>query len=93
MGNVFDSGGDGVVSCEWRVHNDTEVFHLEVGLIQGFKKAPVVEVVVEWDSRMEVCDSRDEHRVFSWGREQTEAVAIDRDVDREDRGNFYSRWR
>ena len=33
MGDVFDSGGDGVVGCEGGVHNDAKTFHLEVGLI------------------------------------------------------------
>ena len=31
--------------------------------------------------------------MFGGGQERAEAVAIDRNVDREDRGKFYRRWR
>ena len=65
MGDVFDSGGDGIVSCEWRVHDDAKAFHLQVGLVQGFKGAPIVEVVVKWDCKVGICDSSDQCRVFS----------------------------
>ena len=58
-GDVFDGGGDGVVGCEWRVHNDTEAFHLKVGLVQGFKGASVIEVVVKCDGKMGVSDGSD----------------------------------
>ena len=56
---MFDSGGDGVVSHEWRVHNDAKMFHLEVGLVQGFKGASVVEVVVKWDGQVRIHDGSD----------------------------------
>ena len=32
MGNMFDGGGNGVVSGEQRVHNNA-LFYLEVGLV------------------------------------------------------------
>ena len=69
------------------------MFHLEVGLVQGFKGTSVVEVVVEWDGEVGVCDGGDKGCVFGGRWEQAEAVTMDRDVDREDGGNFYSRQR
>ena len=93
MGNMLDGWGDGVPGCEGRVHDNTEVFYLEVGLVQGFKGAPIIKVVVKWNGKMEVHDGGDKCGVFSRGREQAEVVTIDRDVDREDGGNFYSKWR
>ena len=48
-GNVFDSGGNGVVGGKWRVYDDTEAFYLEISLVQGFEGAPIIEVVVEWN--------------------------------------------
>ena len=32
-GDVLNSGGDGILSCEGRVHDDAETFHLQVSLI------------------------------------------------------------
>ena len=49
MGDVFDSGGDGVLSCERRVYDDAKAFHLQISLVQGFEGTTVVEVVIEWD--------------------------------------------
>ena len=93
MSNVFDSGGDGILSGEQGVYDNTETFHLEVSLIQGFKWASIIKVVVKWDGQMGVHDSSDQGGVFSGGWEQAELVAVYGDIDREDRGNFYSRWR
>ena len=59
MGNMLDSGGDGVVSHEGGVHNHAEAFYLQVGLVQGFEWASVIEVVVEWDGEMGISDSGD----------------------------------
>ena len=42
---------------------------------------------------MGVCDGRDEGGVFGGGREQAESVTMDRDIDGEDGGDFYSSWR
>ena len=49
-GDVFDSGGDGIVGGKRRVYNDTKAFYLEISLIQGFKGASIIKVVVEWNS-------------------------------------------
>ena len=49
--------------------------------------------MIEWDGEVEISDGGDERGVFSWGRERVETVAIDRDVDREDRRDFYSSGR
>ena len=59
MSDVFDSGGDGVMGCEWRVHDDAEMFHLQVGLVQDFKGASVIEVVVKRDCKVGVHDGGD----------------------------------
>ena len=53
---VLDSGGDGIMSCEGRVYDDTEPLHLQVGLVQGFKKTAVVEVMIEWDGEVWISD-------------------------------------
>ena len=58
-GNVFNSGGDGVVDSEWGVHDDSEAFYLEVSLVQGFKGASIVKVVVEWNGEVGVHDGSD----------------------------------
>ena len=58
-GDVFDCGGDGVVSREQRVYDDAETFHLEVGLVKGFEGTTIIEVMVEWDGEMRICDSGD----------------------------------
>ena len=68
MGDVFDGGGDGVLSHEWRVHNNAKVFHLEISLVQGFEGTTIIEVMVEWYSRVRICDGSDKSGMFS--REQ-----------------------
>ena len=93
MGNVFNSGSDGVLSCERGVYDDSEMFNLEVSLVQGFKGASIIEVMIEWYGKMRVRDGSDKRSVFGGRWERAEAVAVDKDVDREDRGDFYSRWR
>ena len=42
---------------------------------------------------MEICDSGDKGGMFSGGIEQAEVVTVDRDINQEDWGDFYSRWR
>ena len=54
MGDVSHSGGDRVVSCEGGIHDHTKVFHLEVGLVQGFKGAAVIKVMIKWDGKVGV---------------------------------------
>ena len=90
-GDVFHSGGDGILGSEGRVYDYAKTFHLEVGLVQGFEGTAVVEVVIKWDGKMRVRDGGYEGGVFGGGRERAESVAVDGSVDREDRGNFYSR--
>ena len=92
-GNVFNSGGDGVLGGEGRVHNYAEAFHLQVGFVQGLKGTAVVEVMIEWDGEVGISDGCDKCGMFSGGRERAETVAVDRDVDGEDWGDFYSSWR
>ena len=58
-GDMFHRGGDGVLSGERGVYYDAESFHLEVGLVQGLEGAAVVEVMVEWDGKVWVCDGSD----------------------------------
>ena len=62
---MFDCGGDGVVDGEWGVYNNSEMFYLEVGLVQGLKRAIIIKVMIEWYSKMGVSDSSGEHGVFS----------------------------
>ena len=59
MGNVFNGGGDGVVGCERGIYDDTEVFHLEVCLVQGFEGASIVEVMIKWNGEVGVRDGGD----------------------------------
>ena len=66
---------------------------MEVGFIQGLKQTTIVEVVVEWYSKVGVCDGSDEGGMFSRGQEQAEVMTVDGDINREDEGDFYSRWR
>ena len=68
-GNVFDSGGDGVLGGEWRVHDDTKTFDLEVSFVQGFEGASVVEVVIKRHGKVGVSDGGDQCGVFGGGRE------------------------
>ena len=93
MGDVFDCGGDGVMGGKQGIYDDTKVFYLEVSLVQGFKGASIIKVVVEQYGEMGVCDGSDKGGMFDGGGEQVESVAIGRDIDREDRGDFYHRWR
>ena len=46
------------------VHDNTEAFYLEIGLIQGFKRAPIIKVVVKQDGKTGVHDSSDKCGVF-----------------------------
>ena len=46
-GNMFDCGGDGVVDGEWGVYDNSEMFYLEVDLVQGLKGAIIIEVMIE----------------------------------------------
>ena len=66
---MLDGGSNGIVSHEWRVHDDTKAFHLQVGLIQGLKGASIVKVVVKWDCKVRVRDGSDQHSMFSRGWE------------------------
>ena len=59
MGNVLDGWGNRVLGGEWRVYNDSESLNLKVGLIQGFKGASIIKVMVEGYSKVGVCDSGD----------------------------------
>ena len=78
---MLDSGGNGVVGCERRVHNDTEMFYLKVGLVQGFEGTSVIKVVVKWDGEIGVCDGSDKGSMFSGRWERVEVVTMDRDID------------
>ena len=46
--------------------------------------------MVEWYGEVEVGDGGDECGVFGGRREQVELVIVDRDIDGQDRGDFYS---
>ena len=58
-GDVFHCGSDGVVGSKWGVYDDAKSFDLEVSLVQGFEGAAIVEVMVEWDGEVRVCDGSD----------------------------------
>ena len=58
-GDVFNCGGDGILSREGRVHDDAETFHLQISLVQGFEGTAVVEVMIEWYGEMGVRDGGD----------------------------------
>ena len=45
--NMFNHRGDRVVSSEWGVYDDSKMFNLEIGLVQGFKGASIIKVVVK----------------------------------------------
>ena len=45
--NVFNCGGDGILSREGGIYDDAETFDLEVSPVQGFEGASIVEVMVE----------------------------------------------
>ena len=63
-GDVLDSQGNRIPGRESGVHDNAKAFYLEVGLVQGLKGAPIMEVVVKQDSKMGVCDGSDKCRVF-----------------------------
>ena len=63
-GNMFNGGGDGVPDHERGVHDNTEVFYLEISLVQGFEGVSIVEVVVKWYGKMGVRDGSDKGSVF-----------------------------
>ena len=44
-------------------------------------------------SKVKIHDSNDKHGMFDKGEEQVEAMTVDWNVNREDRGDFYYRWR
>ena len=69
MGDVFNSGGDGILGSEGRVHDYAEAFHLQIGLVQGFEGTAVVEVMIEWDGEVEISDGGDECGMFGGGWE------------------------
>ena len=56
MGDILDGWGDRAPGRERGVHDNAEAFYLEIGLIQGFKGAPIIKVVVKQDGKMGVCD-------------------------------------
>ena len=58
-GDVFNCGGDGVLSREGRVYDDAEMFNLEVSLVQGFEGTSIVKVMVEQHSEVRVYDGSD----------------------------------
>ena len=49
--------------------------------------------MVEWNSKVGVHDGGDEGRMFGRRGEQAEVVIVDGNINREDWGNLYSRWR
>ena len=69
MGDVFDSGGDGIPGSERGVSNNTEAFHLEVSFVQSLERASIIKVMVERDSKVGVHDGSDKDRMLSRGRE------------------------
>ena len=91
MGNMLNDGGDGVPSGEQRVHNDAEVFYLEIDFVQSFKGAPIIEVVVERHGEVGVSDGSDEGQVFDGIWERAESMAVDEDINLQDGEDFYSR--
>ena len=58
-GDMFNSGDDRVVSRERGIHDDAKAFHMEVSLVQGFKGASIIEVVIKGDSEVRVRDGGD----------------------------------
>ena len=80
-GDVFDCGGDGVLSGEWGVYDDAKAFDLEIGFVQGLEGASIVEVMIKRYSEVGVSDGGDERGMFGGGRERAEAVTMDWDVD------------
>ena len=68
MGNVFDSGCNGVPDVEWGIYDDVKVFNLEVCLVQGLEEVSIVKAVVKRYSEVGVHDGSDKGGVFSGGR-------------------------
>ena len=67
--DVFDSRCDGVPGGEQRVHDITKAFNLKVSLVQGFKGASIIKVMVERYGEVGICDGSDVSGMFSRGRE------------------------
>ena len=67
--NVFNGEDNRVPGGEWGVHDDTEAFNLEISLVQGFKGASIIKVMVEKHGEVGVCDGGDKGGVFSRGWE------------------------
>ena len=67
IGDVFNGESDRVSGCERRVHDNVKAFYLEVSLVQGLKGISIVKVMIEQDSKMEVCEGGDKSGMF--GRE------------------------
>ena len=88
MGDVFDCRGNGVASGKWGVYDDAQAFHLEIGLVQGLEWTSIIKIVIEWYSEVGVCDGGDEGGMFDRRWDQVEAVAMNWDVDGEDRRDF-----
>ena len=88
MDDVFDCRGNGVASGEWGVYDDAQVFHLEIGLVQGLKWTSIIEIVIERYSEVGVRDGGDEGGMFGRRWERVEVVAMNWDIDGEDRGDF-----
>ena len=52
------------MDSEWGVCDNTKVFNLEVGLIQGLEGASIIKVVVKRHGKMQVSDGSDKHRML-----------------------------
>ena len=65
IGNVFYGECNGVPGGEQGVHNNAEVFNLEISLVQGFEGASIVKVVVKRYGKVGICDGGDESGIFS----------------------------
>ena len=66
---MFYCGSDGIVSCEGRVHDYVKAFCLQIGLVQGFKGAAVIEVMIKRDGKVGVRDSGDKGGMLGGGWE------------------------
>ena len=64
MGDVCNGRSNGVPGGEWRVHDNTKAFNLEVDLVQGLKGVFIIKVVVERYSEVWIHDGGDKHGVF-----------------------------
>ena len=92
-GDMLDSGGDGITSGEWGVHDYTKTFDLEVCFVQGLEGASIIEVMIKGYGKVWISDSSDKYGVFDGRREQVESVIVDGDFNGQDWGDFYSRQR